>query len=105
MAWGILFLAAAFEIAWASGLKATQGFTRPLATVVVAACMIASMVLLGLAAKHLPMGTAYAVWTGVGALGTAVIGIALYGEPATLPRLGCIALIALGVMGLKFFSR
>ena len=105
MAWGILLLAAVFEIAWASGLKATEGFTRPLVTVAVAACMVASMVFLGLAARHLPMGTAYAVWTGIGALGTAVVGIMLYGEPATLPRLGCIALIALGVMGLKYFSR
>lgn len=105
MAWGILFLAALFEIAWASGLKSTQGFTRPLASALVAVCMIASIYLLGLAAKHLPMGTAYAVWTGVGALGTALLGIVLHGEPATPGRLACIALIAAGVMGLKLFSR
>lgn len=105
MAWCILFLAAVLEVAWASGLKATQGFTRPLATAVVVVCMVASMALLGLAAKHLPMGTAYAVWTGIGALGTAGLGIILHGEPATPARLGCIALIALGVMGLRYFSR
>ena len=104
MAWAALFLAALFEIAWAVGLKSTHGFTRLWPTVAVVASMVVSMGLLGLATKELPIGTAYAVWTGIGALGTAAFGILLYGESASIARLGCIALIAAGVMGLRFFS-
>lgn len=105
MAWAVLFLAALFEIAWAVGLKTTEGFTRLWPTLWVVACMVASMGLLGLATKQLPIGTAYAVWTGIGALGTALFGIIFYGESASIARIGCIALIAAGVMGLKVFSR
>lgn len=105
MAWAVLFLAALFETAWAVGLKSTEGFTRIWPTLWVVACMVVSMGLLGIATKQLPIGTAYAVWTGIGALGTALLGIILYGESASLARLSCIALIAAGVMGLKVFSR
>ena len=103
MAWGVLILAAVFEVAWAAGLKSTCGFTRFWPTVLVALCMIASMGLLGLAARTLPIGTAYAVWTGIGALGTALAGMAFYGETAGTARLVCIALIAAGVAGLRIF--
>lgn len=104
MAWTVLFLAALFEIGWAAGLKATDGFSRPWPTALVVSCMAASMVLLGLASRHLPIGTAYAVWTGIGAMGTALAGIVFYGESAGLARMACIALIAAGVIGLRLFS-
>lgn len=104
MAWGILFLAALFEIGWAAGLKATDGFSRPLPTVLVVISMVASMLLLGLATKQLPIGTAYAVWTGTGALGVALVGILVWGESAGAARLACMAMIAAGVVGLRFFS-
>jgi quaternary ammonium compound-resistance protein SugE len=104
MAWLILFFAALCEIGWAAGLKATNGFSRPLPTVLVIICMIASMLLLGLATKQLPIGTAYAVWTGIGALGVAVIGIVVWGESAAPARLICMGMIAAGVVGLKLFS-
>lgn len=102
MAWVLLFVAGLFEIAWAIGLKYTQGFTRIVPTVLTLASMAASVGLLGLALKSLPVGTAYAVWTGVGAVGTAILGIALLGEPATLARIACIGLIVAGIVGLKF---
>jgi quaternary ammonium compound-resistance protein SugE len=102
MAWILLFVAGLFEIAWAIGLKYTQGFTRLIPTVLTLASMAASVGLLGLALKTLPVGTAYAVWTGVGAVGTAILGILLLGEPATLARMACIGLIVAGIIGLKF---
>jgi len=102
MAWILLLVAGLFEIAWAIGLKYTQGFTRLVPTVLTLTSMVASVGLLGLALKSLPVGTAYAVWTGVGAVGTAILGIVLLGEPATLARLACIGLIVAGIVGLKF---
>ena len=83
------------------GLKYTAGFTRPVPTLLTAASMVGSLWLLGLALKNLPLGTAYAVWTGIGTIGTAVLGMALFGEPATAMRLGCIALILAGILGLR----
>jgi len=101
MAWLLLALAGLFEVVWAVGLKYAEGFTRPLASTITVAAMAASVALLGLAMRELPLGTAYAVWTGIGTVGTAVLGIVLFAEPATALRLGCIALIALGIIGLK----
>lgn len=105
MHWTLLLLAAALEIVWAAGLKSTEGFTRLWPSAGVVAAMAASMGLLALAARGLPIGTAYAVWTGIGAAGTAVAGIVLFGESASPARLGCIALIVAGVAGLKFLAR
>ena len=102
MAWIYLALAGLFEIVWAIGLKYTEGFTRPAPTIITVAAMVVSMALLGLAVKELPIGTAYAVWTGIGAVGAAILGIVLFAEPATAMRLGSIALIVIGVVGLKF---
>ena len=101
MAWFLLFLAGLFECGWAIGLKYTDGFTRLVPSALTLVSMIASMALLGLALKTLPIGTAYAVWTGIGAAGTATLGIILFGEPATALRLGCIGLIVSGIVGLK----
>ena len=101
MAWMILFVAGLFEIGWAVGLKYTEGFTRLWPTVWTAVALIASMALLGLSLRTLPLGTAYAVWTGIGTVGTAILGIALFREPATAMRLICIALILAGIVGLK----
>jgi quaternary ammonium compound-resistance protein SugE len=102
MAWVLLLVAGLFEVAWAIGLKYTQGFTRLVPTLLTLASMVASVGLLGLALKQLPVGTAYAVWTGVGAVGTAILGVVLLGEPATLARMACIGLIVAGIIGLKF---
>jgi quaternary ammonium compound-resistance protein SugE len=102
MAWVLLLLAGLFEIGWAIGLKYAQGFTRLVPSLLTAASMLVSLTLLGLALRTLPIGSAYAVWTGIGAIGTALFGIAVLGEPATTARLACIALILLGVVGLKF---
>lgn len=102
MAWLTLVVAGLLEIGWAIGLKYTEGFSRPVPSVLTAASMIASVVLLGLALKALPVGTAYAVWTGIGTVGTAALGIWLFGEPATALRLACIGLIVAGILGLKF---
>lgn len=104
MAWIILFVAGLFEIGWAVGLKFTEGFTRPIPTILTGISLVASMGLLGWAVKSLPLGTAYAVWTGVGAVGTAVVGILLFKEPATAGRLVCLALIVSGILGLKLFT-
>ena len=101
MAWIILFVAGLFEIGWAVGLKYTEGFTRLWPTVWTAVALIASMALLGLSLRTLPLGTAYAVWTGIGTVGTAILGIVLFREPATAMRLICIALILAGIVGLK----
>ena len=104
MDWILLVIAGVLEIGWAVGLKYTDGFTRLLPTVWTVAAMIASIVMLALALKTIPVGTGYAVWTGIGAAGTAIVGIVLFAEPATVLRLGCIALILAGVVGLKFAS-
>jgi quaternary ammonium compound-resistance protein SugE len=104
MAWFLLFLAGLFEIGWAVGLKYTDGFTRLTPTVFTIISMVISIALLGLAVKTLPMGTAYAVWTGIGTVGTVLLGIWLLGDPATLVRLFCIGLIVAGIAGLKFVA-
>ena len=104
MSWVYLFVAGLFEIGWAIGLKYTNGFTRLVPTVLTAISMAVSLGLLGLALKSLPVGTAYAVWTGVGAVGTAILGIYLLNEPATVGRLVCIGLIVAGIVGLKVVS-
>jgi quaternary ammonium compound-resistance protein SugE len=104
MAWTILFVAGLMEIAWAIGLKYTEGFTRLVPSVVTLASMAGSVLLLGLALKTLPIGTAYAVWTGIGAVGTATLGIILFGEPATALRLSSIGLIVAGIVGLKLVT-
>ena len=104
MAWIILFVAGLFEVGWAIGLKYTEGFTKPLPTTLTGLALVASMVLLGWAVKTLPIGTAYAVWTGIGAVGTAILGLILFHEPATAARLVCIGLIVAGIIGLKVFS-
>ena len=104
MAWGILLLAGLLEVGWAVGLKYTEGFTRLWPTLGTAAALIGSMGLLGVALRTLPLGTAYAVWTGIGTIGTAVLGIVLFSEPATAMRLACIALIVAGILGLKLAS-
>lgn len=102
--WIFLLIAAMLEIVWAIGLKFTAGFTRPWPSVGTISAMAASMYLLALAARDLPIGTAYAVWTGIGAVGTAVVGMLWLGEPATAMRVLCIVFIVAGVAGLKFFS-
>ncbi|HEX2146802.1 MAG TPA: quaternary ammonium compound efflux SMR transporter SugE [Pseudorhizobium sp.] len=101
MAWILLTLAGLFEIGWAIGLKYTDGFTRPIPTVLTAVSMVISVALLGLAMRSLPVGTAYAIWTGIGTVGTVILGIVLFAEPATALRIGCIALIITGIIGLK----
>ncbi|MBA1195164.1 quaternary ammonium compound efflux SMR transporter SugE [Pseudomonas entomophila] len=101
MSWIILFFAGLFEVGWAVGLKYTDGFTRPLPTVLTVAAMAVSLGLLGLAVKELPLGTAYAIWTGVGAVGTVIAGILLFGESMALVRLLSVALIVAGLIGLK----
>jgi len=103
--WLILLAAAALEIVWAVGLKSTAGFTRLWPSVGVIAAMAASMWLLAVAARALPIGTAYAVWTGIGAAGTALVGMLVLREPATVARLVCILLIVAGVVGLKVFAK
>ena len=104
MAWIILVVAGLFEVGWAVGLKYTEGFTRLVPTGLTLMSMIISLGLLGLALRTLPLGTAYAVWTGVGTVGTALLGIALFGEPAQAMRLVCIGLIVAGIVGLKLVA-
>jgi quaternary ammonium compound-resistance protein SugE len=98
MAWLYLFLAGLSEVGWAIGLKYTEGFSRLLTSLLTIAAMVLSLALLGL----VPVGTAYAIWTGIGAVGTAALGIYLFSEPATALRLACIGLIVVGIVGLKF---
>lgn len=105
MAWLLLVIAAGLEVVWAVGLKSTQGFTKLGPSLIVGAAMIGSMWLLALAARTLPIGTAYAVWTGIGAVGTAIVGMARFGEPATVARIVCIVLIVAGIVGLKVFAK
>lgn len=104
MSWIILFFAGLFEVGWAVGLKYTDGFSKPLPTVLTIAAMAISLGLLGLAMKELPLGTAYAIWTGVGAMGTVIAGIILFGESMALFRLASVALIICGLIGLKISS-
>lgn len=104
MAWLYLFFAGLFEIGWAIGLKYTHGFTKLMPTVLTVASMVVSLGLLGLALKHLPVGTAYAIWTGIGTVGTAALGIWLLGESADALRLLCIGLIVAGIVGLKLVA-
>ena len=102
--WILLFVAGLFEIGWAIGLKYTHGFTRLWPSVGTALSMLVSVVLLGLAMRDLPVGTAYAVWTGIGAVGTVILGIALFNDPANAARLVCVGLIVAGILGLKLTS-
>lgn len=104
MSWIYLFAAGLLEIGWAVGLKYTQGFTKLGPSVFTLVAMAASVGLLGLALRHLPLGTAYAVWTGIGTVGTAIAGMIMLGEPAGAMRLGCIALIVAGILGLKLLT-
>ena len=104
MAWLYLLVAGLFEVGWAVGLKYTEGFTRPWPSVWTVAALALSMALLALAVRELPIGTAYAVWTGIGAVGTALLGIALFGEPRDPARLVCVGLIVAGILGLKLVS-
>ena len=104
MNWGILLLASVFEISWAIGLKYTEGFTRFWPSVATVTAMVLSVVLLGLAMKTLPVGTAYAVWVGIGAVGTAILGMYLFQEPASTARLLSLGLIIAGIIGLKLSS-
>ncbi len=102
--WLYLLIAGLFEIGWAIGLKYTDGFSRLWPSLGTAFAMVISLVFLGLALKYLPVGTAYAVWTGIGAIGTVILGIVLFGEPATVLRLGCVGLIVAGIVGLKLVT-
>ena len=104
MAWIVLAVAGLFEVAWAIGLKYTEGFTRTWPSLGTGAAMVASVVLLGWAMKTLPVGTAYAVWTGIGAVGTVALGIVLFGEAASVARLVCVGLIVAGIVGLKLVT-
>jgi quaternary ammonium compound-resistance protein SugE len=104
MAWLTLIVAGLFEIGWAVGLKYSEGLTRLWPTVATAVALVLSMGLLALALRSLPLGTADAVWTGIGTVGTAVLGMVLFREPATVARLVCIALIVVGIIGLKLVA-
>ena len=104
LAWVLLLLAGVLEIVWSVSMKASDGFTRHHFTAITLVAAALSFWLLGLALRQLPVGTAYAVWTGVGAVGAAVLGIALFGESPSILRIGCIALIVLGILGLKFLG-
>jgi quaternary ammonium compound-resistance protein SugE len=104
MAWTVLFVAGLLEVGWAIGLKYTEGFTRLAPSVLTLTSMAGSVIMLGPALKTLPIGTGYAVWTGIGAVGTALLGIVLFGEPATALRLASIGLIVAGIVGLKLVT-
>jgi quaternary ammonium compound-resistance protein SugE len=104
MAWVILVVAGLLEVCWAISLKYTEGFTRLLPTAITVVAMVLSMGLLGLAVRSLPIGTAYAVWTGIGTVGTVIVGILLLNEPATFLRLACVLLILTGIVGLKLVT-
>lgn len=104
MAWAWLVLAGAMEIVWAVGLKYTEGFSKPLPSALTVAAMVASVWFLGIAVRTIPLGTAYAAWTGIGAVGVAIAGMLLFGEPRDAARIGCMLLIVAGVAGLKWLS-
>lgn len=101
MAWIYLAIAGVLEIVWAIGLKYSEGFTRPLASTITVLGMAVGFYYLSLALKEIPIGTGYAVWVGIGAVGTAILGIVLFGESASWPRLCCIGLVVAGIVGLK----
>lgn len=104
MAWIILFIAGVLEIGWAVGLKYTEGFTRLWPSVATVSAMVLSLALLGVAVRTLPLGTAYALWTGIGTVGTVIVGIFLFEEPASFVRLFCVFLIVSGIIGLKLVT-
>jgi quaternary ammonium compound-resistance protein SugE len=104
MAWVYLVVAGLLEIGWAIGLKYTEGFTRLTPSVLTIGAMVLSVALLGLALRELPVGTGYAVWTGIGTVGTAILGMYLFGDPATVTRIACIGLIVAGIIGLKLVA-
>lgn len=104
MSWIYLIIAGLLEIGWAVGLKYTEGFTKVVPSVLTLAAMAGSVLLLGLALRNLPLGTAYAIWTGIGTVGTAIFGMVLLGEPAGALRLACIGLIVAGIFGLKLLT-
>ncbi|MGL5044390.1 quaternary ammonium compound efflux SMR transporter SugE [Plesiomonas sp.] len=104
MAWVYLIIAGLLEVCWALALKASEGFSKPLPNVIFAVTITGSMVLLALAMRHLPVGSAYAIWTGIGAVGTAIVGIVLLGESASALRIASLVLIMLGILGLKISS-
>jgi quaternary ammonium compound-resistance protein SugE len=104
MAWIVLAAAGLLEIGWAVGLKYTEGFTRLWPSLATVASMVASMGMLGIAVNSLPVGTAYAVWTGIGTIGTALLGLVLFDEPPTPARLACIGMVAAGIVGLKLVT-
>lgn len=101
MPWIYLGLAGLFEVVWAIGLKYTEGFSRLWPSVITGSAMLASIVLLAMAVKSLPIGTAYAIWTGIGAVGAVILGIVLFGDSASPARLACVALVLIGIVGLK----
>jgi quaternary ammonium compound-resistance protein SugE len=105
MSWFILLIAGLFEIAWAVGIKYTEGWTRLWPSVLTVIAMVASFFFLSLALKHLPMGTAYAVWTGIGTVGTVVYGIVFFKEPTDILRIACIMLIIFGIVGLRILAK
>jgi len=100
--WTLVFLAGLLEVGWAVGLKYTDGFSRPVPTLLTVAAMLASLVLLALAMRQLPVGTAYAVWVGIGAVGTVIAGVFLFDESLSLARLASVGVIVVGVLGLKY---
>lgn len=104
MHWIVLFLAGLLEVVWAVGLKYTEGFTKLVPSAITLTAMAGSVGLLGLALRHLPLGTAYAIWTGIGTVGTVIYGIVMMNEPAGIARLACIAMIVAGIAGLKLLS-
>ena len=104
LAWVLLLIAGLLEVVWAVSMKASHGFTKHHFTAITLVAAALSFWLLGLALRQLPVGTAYAVWTGIGAVGAAVLGIVIFGEPPTIARVGCIVLIVSGILGLKFLS-
>ncbi|AKF10315.1 quaternary ammonium compound efflux SMR transporter SugE [Sandaracinus amylolyticus] len=101
MAWGLLVVAGLLEVCWAIGLKYTEGFTRPLPSVLTASAIVASMYLLARAAREIPIGTAYGVWVGIGALGAAVLGVVLFREPLSVARVACLVMLVAAIVGLK----
>ena len=105
MAWYLLFVAGLLETGWAIGLKYTDGFTRPVASLLTGAAIVASMVLLSIAARTIPIGTAYAVWVGIGAAGAAILGMVLFKESVSAPRLFFLSLLIVAIIGLKATSR
>lgn len=101
MSWVILVLAGLLEVCWAVGLKFSEGFSRPIPTILTVLAMALSMFLLGISVKHLPIGTAYAIWVGIGTLGASILGIILFKEPLNAFRIASLALIILGIVGMK----